>query len=1724
MAHQGQGQDGRRRGSDTAARPFPPSGHMTTYSLGRGATQVFPPRTPEPLNTGVVHQGHGGGHMYPNIPGQFTGVPTSREETTASPLRDYFYHMQADHSGPRRMLKSEIEQLQRKQRSQREREERVKGRHQQSKTRTTLPPSPLSAIPAAQMAGAHGQHSRGDSHHSALPLLHSQTVDSGDGKEWRPPDAEEEPAAGEEPPEPSPSKIIIVLRRLPFHVTVEPVNAQGETCVSTNTRSSSAPSPLPLQGNNATGAAPSDGVANTDPAGANQTSATEREGGMGAPQTPFPEDKEDGVAALRETVTVDPSLGGAPPPVSDGSDPLQLQMMHKSPDLTATATEVPPQRSSVLLTESVTSMDTVQQQQQLLPPTAPSGRETQEEGITDIMPGGMGGSSVEASQQKEGGGGIPGEEASQLTVHVTRPDMQTAPHPNPTSEPPRQATQPPGDPQGVQTQTQAQTAADRDSNMPWHFGHYVSEFRLNVAHHIPLETPNMKKITVGCPGLEIRDAKCREGLQKYLESSLNCIPVFLQGSTFEDRYCEAVLSPLFHYRTPPLGTGYEIDREDWLAYERLNQAFCDVICNIIEEGDKVIVFDYHLMLLPSLIRQRCPSAHIGFYLNTVFPSSEMYRILPQREELLRGVLAADMVAFHSFQYKRHFLTACTRVLGIECTSAGIEPCPEAGGTGARVVTVPRGMNPEPWLRMINRASTIEKIQELRKKIGSRKLIIGIDTLDYIKGIPHKMLAFNKFLQMYPQWATQCVFLQITLPLESTEDDEDVTVVAGDRQEILRRVYQVVGAINAQFGTFDAMPVHFLNQKFPVEALVHVYACADVAVITSLRESLSWTAYEYILCQQRTNKGVLVLSEFSGSAQSLGAAAICVNPWDINTFAMSILDALEMPDQEKIERHDYAYRYVVKHTAQKWGEQLISEFREAVQDAELERVSVPPRVRHETVQNAYKRCTRRLFILGFRGTMFPLQFGGLEPELFSHMGMPDSTQAAIRCLSEDPRNRVVVLSSSSPDVLERALGKYPHLFLVAENGHVYRKPGRTTWETDFDDLDSSWMENVREILAYFVQRTPGSFTHETKTSVSWHYQNTQRDHGSIQARDLLIHLCMGPLTNARADVVVGSQSVEVRAATVTKALILERILKEDLDISEDPRETMVFCVGNFLMRDEEIFSVLQRWHSQAEGTGAAATTGGSSSLEGAALLQQAAAAAAAASQSGQRGSASASAQQQNDRDKEWGGESGASGSVSRGLKSGGATLHAVSASASVASPLAPSPSQSAAASSSSDFFTCTVGRKNSRALFHLTDPQDVATLLTRLARLSLSASATTLVGADAKPWTLPPPPPPEEKEAKEGGRDRERGSGLDRKTTKTATNTEREILSLSARSPENAPLVAAATANSNAPSLSHSANFQYSVAASTPNEAAARASTNTPAALASTVAASVLGAVAAAVEAHAELPPLHPAAVSVRSSTDMQREHDADHFLAESAAAQHQQQISALGPRERDSEMGGGGKGAGAVRASDGLADAAVAVSGVLSSSTSSGVDRYPGGTKSQRQASHGGRVAGLGMEEEGVERQVGSLQGEVSVHTREVGGEAGTRAMGPNPSPPSVQRPSTPLTPVRPYASTSGVGGPGAHEGSDPSAQTEYEYTGGRGPQWGLPETPPPPTKSLSPSPTKSLSPTPLRIGSPLPSRTPPNPRRWLPHLSPTPREAAENRQAPRDPVNQMTRQEQGPI
>lgn len=660
-------------------------------------------------------------------------------------------------------------------------------------------------------------------------------------------------------------------------------------------------------------------------------------------------------------------------------------------------------------------------------------------------------------------------------------------------------------------------------------------------------------VWVGWTGKEVAASEQANLKQRFLDD-INCFPVFLnadEANLYYNGFCNDVLWPLFHYVPLPIVSAEgdrKFDFKYWDAYSKANHRFAEAVMAVYQPGDVVWVQDYHLMLLPSLLRKRVRDVSIGFFLHTPFPSSEVYRVLPVRSKVLQGVLAADLIGFHTYDYARHFLSVCTRILGLEASPKGIK----MKGHFANVGIFPIGIDPSAFSNALKTASVNERIAELEERFEGKRVLLGVDRLDYIKGVPHKLMAIENLLSRHPEWKDKIVLVQIGVP-SRTEVDE--------YKKLISQTNELVGRINGKYGSLDNAPIVFINQSVNFDDLCALYTVADVAVVSSIRDGMNLVSYEYVMCQKERH-GVLVLSEFAGSAQSL-SGAIRVNPWNIDELAGAIHEALTLPQRERQLRHGKLYHYVNKHTASFWAHSFVSQLQkiERLKSSHEHRAQTQSslRVTNDVLAEIRNRA-QRLFFFAYEGALCNYA------SLADLAAPPVSLRRSLLVLSSDSRNVVFIMSGRSRQTLESWFGDIS-VGLISEHGCEYRFPGQSKWEALVGMHDSSWRDSVVPILKYFTERTPGSVLEIKNSVVTWHFRDADPLFGSWQAKELQLLLAESSM-NLPVDVISSHSYIELRPVGVSRLAAVQLIVSE---LSETPAD-FVLAIGSEAA-DEQVFEYI-----------------------------------------------------------------------------------------------------------------------------------------------------------------------------------------------------------------------------------------------------------------------------------------------------------------------------------------------------------------------------------------------------------------------------------------------------------------------------------------------------------------------------------------------------------------------
>lgn len=694
-------------------------------------------------------------------------------------------------------------------------------------------------------------------------------------------------------------------------------------------------------------------------------------------------------------------------------------------------------------------------------------------------------------------------------------------------------------------------------------------------------SPETEVLYVGSLKVEIDANEQDEVAQKLLED-FSCVPTFLPHELqrkFYLGFCKQQLWPLFHYMLPMCPDhGDRFDRSLWQAYVSANKIFADKVMEIINpEEDSVWIHDYHLMVLPTFLRKRYNRVKVGFFLHSPFPSSEIYRTLPVRDEILRGLLNCDLIGFHTFDYARHFLSCCSRMLGLDYESKRGHIGLDYFGRTVYIKILPVGVHMGRLESVLNLPSTSAKIKEIQEQFKGKTVIVGIDDMDIFKGISLKLLAVEQLLQQRPEMQGKIVLVQIVNPARGSGKDV---------QEARRETYLTAKRINEVYGSPNYEPVILIDRHVPRFEKSAYYAAAECCIVNAVRDGMNLVPYKYIVCRQGTPQmdealgrkcdsprtSMLVVSEFIGCSPSL-SGAIRVNPWDIDAVADALESAITMRDSEKQLRHEKHYRYVSSHDVAYWARSFMQDLGRACQDHYSKRcwgiglglgfrvVSLSPGFRKlstDHIVSTYRRTNRRAIFLDYDGTVVPQS---------SIIKTPSAEVISIlNVLCNDPKNTVFIVSGRGRSSLSDWLAPCEMLGIAAEHGYFLRWDQSSKWETSPVAADLDWKNIVEPVMTSYTEATDGSSMEVKESALVWHHQDADPDFGSCQAKELMDHL-ESVLANEPAVVNRGQHIVEVKPQGVSKGLVAEQVLLRMVESGNPP--DFVMCIGDD-RSDEDMF--------------------------------------------------------------------------------------------------------------------------------------------------------------------------------------------------------------------------------------------------------------------------------------------------------------------------------------------------------------------------------------------------------------------------------------------------------------------------------------------------------------------------------------------------------------------------
>ncbi|KAK3041555.1 hypothetical protein RJ639_000689 [Escallonia herrerae] len=720
-----------------------------------------------------------------------------------------------------------------------------------------------------------------------------------------------------------------------------------------------------------------------------------------------------------------------------------------------------------------------------------------------------------------------------------------------------------------------------DGNGGWNFSWDEDSLLLQLKDGLG---EDVEVVYVGCLREEIDPSEQDDVAQSLLET-FKCVPAFIPPELFSKFYhgfCKQHLWPLFHYMLPlSPDHGGRFDRSLWQAYVSVNKIFADKVMEVISPDDDFVwVHDYHLMVLPTFLRKRFNRVKLGFFLHSPFPSSEIYRTLPVRDELLRALLNSDLIGFHTFDYARHFLSCCSRMLGLSYQSKRGYIGLEYYGRMVSIKILPVGIHMGQLQLALDLPETETRVAELRDQFRGRTVLLGVDDMDIFKGISLKLLAFENLLKQHPDKRGKVVLVQIANPARGR---------GRDVQEVQSETYATVERINQAFGRAGYEPVILIATPLQFYERIAYYVIAECCLVTAVRDGMNLIPYEYVIGRHGTDKlddtlglnpstpkkSMLVVSEFIGCSPSL-SGAIRVNPWNIDAVAEAMDSALVIPEAEKELRHEKHYRYVSTHDVAYWARSFLQDLERACRDHVRRRcwgigfglgfrvIALDPNFRKlavEHIVSAYKRTKNRAILLDYDGTMM------LQRSIST--GPNAEAIGTLNNLCRDPKNVVFLVSGKDKKTLTEWFSSCEKLGLAAEHGYFLRPNHDAEWETCVAVPDFYWKQIAEPVMKLYTETTDGSTIETKESALVWNYQFADPDFGSCQAKELLDHL-ESVLANEPVSVKSGQHIVEVKPQGVNKGIVADHLLQTMRQKGMLP--DFVLCIGDD-RSDEDMFEVI-----------------------------------------------------------------------------------------------------------------------------------------------------------------------------------------------------------------------------------------------------------------------------------------------------------------------------------------------------------------------------------------------------------------------------------------------------------------------------------------------------------------------------------------------------------------------
>jgi trehalose 6-phosphate synthase/phosphatase len=647
---------------------------------------------------------------------------------------------------------------------------------------------------------------------------------------------------------------------------------------------------------------------------------------------------------------------------------------------------------------------------------------------------------------------------------------------------------------------------------------------------------------IGWPGIasdDLTDTERQEVVDELAKH--NCRPVFLsrrEVNNFYNGYSNTVLWPQFHMLAKQQKVSDSQRGRWWSSYRSVNRQFAQAALNTAETCDRVWVHDYQLTLVPELLRNERSDLNIGFFLHIPFPHAKTFTRLAEYKKLLRGMLGADVIGFHTENYVANFIENC-QAAGLTQTTSNMITM---GDHTVQVGNFPMGIDYEKYAAAGKSKAVKVAFRKYRKRYKKLRVIVAVDRLDPSKGLVERLEAYRTFLELEPKMRGKLVFSMVVAPSRTG-------VVA--YRNLARRLQSLVNEINSAYGTAKWQPVDYMDVTVPFEEVTALYQIADVAFIAPLRDGMNLVAKEFVASKR--GGGVLILSQTAGAAHEL-PDAILVNPRSQEELVDALQQALTMRRRELRARLKRMQQQLAANTVHDWAASFVETLQQPVPGTSLITRGMRGKARSHMLDD-YRRTKKRLLFLDYDGSLVPFteNYKAAEP--------PKSLISLLKDVSSDSRNDIVLISGRALSELKKWFDDLP-ISLVAEHGAAVKKAGNKSWQT-IEKVDTEWKKLLQPALEKYAKLTPKARVEVKPHSLVWHYRASPPYYAQKNA--VIIKRVFKPLLkNYGLQLLQGNKVLEIKNPRISKGIAAKYWLERKYDF--------VLSIGDDAT-DEELFEAL-----------------------------------------------------------------------------------------------------------------------------------------------------------------------------------------------------------------------------------------------------------------------------------------------------------------------------------------------------------------------------------------------------------------------------------------------------------------------------------------------------------------------------------------------------------------------